>query len=394
MAHLLPGNVLQPPQSLCPNFRCGTTVRRHFENATFTWFESMREMFEYGKDDGGMWLPPDFGHRVELLVPDRLYSKSVHECHQLMKQFVADMKSDSTELDMPLETPYGVVSGVVDHADLLNPSGGQWPHYHVWVNTPMGQYDSAINLKSLSQVKIEYRIRDLNATHVAAILALADGWTPLTQTSTSGAWDYVRHPGLTGTAGWVLQTGNNLINALQYLLTDVTRIHVFGAAYDTGLGVHDVHMNQGDPLNSEFAHLDAIWQDGGVLFEYGGMQPRIVALQIKFETQSLYTDEEGRPAPIKWIPPKVLYMPLWKWPPGDPMSDIERRHLQNEILPGLLRWAGAIYYLDGEAKAVLKRELENRLASGLPGAQGSHIERIADYVVDLSVAATVGQTSD
>lgn len=156
---------------------------------------------------------------------------------------------------MPLQTPYGVVSGVVDHADLLDPDGGQWPHYHVWVNTPMGQYDSAINLKSLTEVKIEYRIRDLPAAFVASIISLSDGWKHLTQTSTSGAWDYVRHQGLTGTTGWMLQTGDNLINALQHLLTNVTRIHIFGAAYDSGLGVHDVHMNQGDPLDSDFGTL-------------------------------------------------------------------------------------------------------------------------------------------
>jgi hypothetical protein len=230
------------------------------------------------------------------------------------------------------------------------------------------------------------------AAFVASIIALSDGWKSLTQTSTSGAWDYVRHPGLTGTTGWVLQTGDNLVNALQYLLTNVTRIHIFGAAYDTGLGVHDVHMNQGDPLDSDFAHLDAIWQDGGVLFEYGGPQPRIVALQIKFETQSLYTDEEGRPLTIRWIPPKVFYMPRWKWPPGDPMSDIERKQLRDETLPGLLQWAGAIRYVGGEAQAALKRELKRQLESRLPGAQDSHIDRIADYVVDLSVASTVGQT--
>jgi len=47
---------------------------------------------------------------------------------------------------MGLQTPFGVVSGSVNHADLVNPSGGSWPHYHVWLNTPGGVYDSAINL--------------------------------------------------------------------------------------------------------------------------------------------------------------------------------------------------------------------------------------------------------
>lgn len=105
----------------------------------------------------------------------------------------------------------------------------------------------------------------------------------------------------------------------------------------------------------------------------------------------MYTDEEGHPSPIKLIPPKVLYMPRWKWPPGDPMSDIERNQLQEDILPDLLQWAGAIRYVGGDAQAALKRELKHQLERRLPGAQDSHIENIADYVVDLSVASAAGQ---
>ena len=287
---------------------------------------------------------------------------------------------------MPLQTPYGVVSGVVDHADLLNPSGGQWPHYHVWINTPHGQYDSAINLKSLTEVKIEYRARDIDAYAVANILALPDGWTPLAQTSTSGAIDYVRHAELTGSSGWILQTGDNLINMLNYLLTGVQRIHVFGAAYSTGLGVHDVHMNQGDPPDSSFAALDAIWQDGCILFEYGAPQPRITALQIKFETQSLYTDDQGRPRPPIRLPHiYYTYIPWWKWPPENPMTHGERETLVENGLFEIIQWARAIHYVQGEAHAALTRELHTQLTKHLPNASPAHVERLASYIVRMGV---------
>ena len=85
----------------------------------------------------------------------------------------------SLMFEMALETDYGVLAGTVQSADLQNPSGGQWP----------------------------------------------DGWTKLAQTSTSGALDYVRRPGLTGTQIWTLQNGDNLINQLVYLLSGVQRIH-------------------------------------------------------------------------------------------------------------------------------------------------------------------------
>ncbi|HZU33469.1 MAG TPA: DUF2278 family protein, partial [Candidatus Angelobacter sp.] len=59
-----------------------------------------------------------------------------------------------------------------------------------------------------------------------------------------------------------------------------------------GLGVHDIHCNQGDPPG-EFRPLDGIWQDGcvfaiktdGTLSAYLG----------KFSTQSLNTNDQGIP---------------------------------------------------------------------------------------------------
>ncbi|MFL9900024.1 DUF2278 family protein [Paraburkholderia fungorum] len=327
----------------------------------------------------------DFQIFVAWLVFD--ISRAVQarfETPPLLCELGAVAERFSTEAAM-LQTPYGVVSGTVDHADLENPDGGQWPHYHVWIDTPAGLYDSAINLKSLTQVQIEYRTRDLDQAYVANVLALANGWNALAQTSVSGAWDYVRHPGLTGTTGWTLQTGDNLINVLRYLLTNVERIHIFGASYSSGLGVHDVHMNQGDPAGSEFAPLDGIWQDGGILFEYGVPQPRITALQIKFSTQSLYTDDEGHPRPIRFIPPIIAYIPQWKWPPGDPMTQGEREVLVAGGLFEMLQWARAIYYVRGEAQIALSRELNQQLQRHLPHAQAGHIEEIADYIVKMGV---------
>ena len=252
--------------------------------------------------------------------------------------------------------------------------------------TPSGLYDSAINLKSLTDVKIEYRTRNIAYQDCSSVLTMPDGWTDLAQTSMSGALDYVRHPGLTGAEGWILQTGTNLIMELQSLLTNVQRIRIFGASYSTGLGVHDVHMNQGDPPGSQFAALDAIWQDGGLLFEYGAPQPRITVLQIKFETQSLHTDDQGRPAPFIWTPRVDQYIPRWKWPPGDPMSRMERQILVERGLFEMIRWAGAIQYLKGEAREALVGELHRQLSAHLPDASQEHLTRLGGYVAQMGTA--------
>lgn len=287
---------------------------------------------------------------------------------------------------MPLDTPYGVNVGPLYNYDLVNPDTGQWPHYHVRVSGSNGQVmDSAINLKSLTEVKIEYRRRQFASQDslFANVVALGNGQHLLGQTAMSGALDYVRHGGITGTTGWTLQTGNNLIDELNALLSGVERLYVFGATYSSGIGVHDVHMNQGDPNGSSFQHLDGIWQDGGVLFQYGGPQPRLEMLQIKFETQSLYTDDHGLPIELHF--PKIYYqyIPRWHWPPGDPMEEAERRILIEGGLFRMASWAAVVDEVPGEAQAALSRELHTQIGQHLPNASREHVGRIASYVVKM-----------
>src|SRR4029078_7200729 len=93
-------------------------------------------------------------------------------------------------------------------------------------------------------------------------------------------------------SGWILSNGENALKAMETLFNDVSRIYVFGAPFTTGLGVHDIHMNQGDPPG-DFQHLDAIWQDGAVIVEHSNGQ--LDFFLTKFETQSLNTDNNGLP---------------------------------------------------------------------------------------------------
>lgn len=82
---------------------------------------------------------------------------------------------------------------------------------------------------------------------------------------------------------------------MKYYLINVNRVYVFGEPYELGLGMHNVHMNQGDPIGTRFADENAIWQDGGVIYEYTIPQPRMSVLLTKFQTQSLNTNAEGPP---------------------------------------------------------------------------------------------------
>ena len=70
------------------------------------------------------------------------------------------------------------------------------------------------------------------------------------------------------------------------------RIYIFGEPYTSGLGVHNVHYNQGDPPGPH-QREDGIWQDGAVLTQ--AADGSLTIWQVKFKTQSLHTDDNGLP---------------------------------------------------------------------------------------------------
>jgi Uncharacterized conserved protein (DUF2278) len=203
------------------------------------------------------------------------------------------------ELAMALKDGYGVVVGSVSHHRIEPPDAeGRWPHYQIWVDTPAGEYECVVNLKSRTQTKIEYRdFRNVPRERFAHVISKPSGFHQLASSPTSGALDVVRHPGLQdrGCTRWWRESGLNAVRLIEYYLDNLTRLYVFGEPYVHGFGVHNVHMNQGDPIGSEHAIENAIWQDGGLIFEYRAPQPRLSVLLTKFQTQSLQTDNAGRP---------------------------------------------------------------------------------------------------
>jgi Uncharacterized conserved protein (DUF2278) len=58
-------------------------------------------------------------------------------------------------------------------------------------------------------------------------------------------------------------TGNEAGEALVAMATGAKKVYAFGEPYTSGLGVHNVHCNQGDP-SGEHQPDDGIWQDGCV----------------------------------------------------------------------------------------------------------------------------------
>ncbi len=222
---------------------------------------------------------------------------------------------------MPLPA-YGVLVGTLNHftRDDLTPTDS-FRHGTLHLDTPAGQYEGAVDTLTPSGVKVQFRlIRHLSRSALAPTLALPLGWNELASTRSSGAIDYLRSPfvpvGMVASSfstwlfrrdsligrflrwleslrnPWMDSTGENALDALETQLLGSVRVFVFGAPSTTGLGVHDIHMNQGDPPGP-FQQRDGIWQDGGVLIERASGE--IVAFLVKFATQSLHTNSLGQP---------------------------------------------------------------------------------------------------
>lgn len=258
---------------------------------------------------------------------------------------------------MPL-SDYGVAIGVY-HSFWRDPTHnfGQWYHGHIQISTPSGIYEAALDVDAPSSVGVSYRlVDDLTIVDIAPVRGLADGFHHLTSTPASGALDYARSPLLRdriwwdllsrlttkvyqtamrpepgaptfgpdvadslaelglklrqriGAAKpglrlphnrirhfpWVSSNGDNALDVLEPRLHTSARIYVFGQKFSNGLGVHDVHCNQGDPIGSQWAAGNGIWQDGAVMCEMP--DGRVLVWQIKFNTQTLITDDQGHPA--------------------------------------------------------------------------------------------------
>jgi hypothetical protein len=212
---------------------------------------------------------------------------------------------------------YGVLVGTLNKFRREDPNNfGSWYHGKLYVDAPAGEYECAVDVSTPSGIKVQYRVvQGLDTGLLAPILALAPGWHLLASTSSSGALDYIRSPLLRPRRGcltvvysalveainrllqrlselWTDSSGDNALDAMEALLTVGGSVLIFGAPYSSGLGVHDIHLNQGDPPG-QFQHLDAIWQDGGTIIQRP--DGTWTAFLNKFETQSLSTDNNGLP---------------------------------------------------------------------------------------------------
>lgn len=218
---------------------------------------------------------------------------------------------------MGLTNGYGLVIGQKENYYRDPPDNfGRYYHGNLVINTPGGDYHCAIDVDPKSMPDgIQWRIVHIRPGDFAAFKALPDGWHALQSTGTSGALDYIRSPALHPPITvipfmynscivrlfnylrwnplWMNGTGIQALSELEGVINQGVRFYVFGEPFTSGLGVHNIHQNQGDPIGSGFDAENAIWQDGATIVET--TQGKYVGFLNKFKTQSFKTDNLGRP---------------------------------------------------------------------------------------------------
>jgi hypothetical protein len=214
---------------------------------------------------------------------------------------------------------YGVLAGTLHRSFRDTPDDqGRWFHVNLEVDAPAGRYRCAVDVDSkASAVGVQWKVLTLVGPQLASVIGLPPGVHELTRTADSGALDYQRHPALgprlgclagllpPRAAGSLLQrvteiswtSGSHLqaAEALEPILVPGRRVLIFGEPFETGLGMHNIHQNQGDPAGSQWWDENAIWQDGATVT--GRPDGRFDVFLSKFSSQAFRTDDDGHPAP-------------------------------------------------------------------------------------------------
>lgn len=218
---------------------------------------------------------------------------------------------------MPIPN-YGVLTGRV-FARVLATRKDE--HYHLLLNRGNGPQRAAVNTQSTeppSQV-LFYSTTDFRHPITSAILAAAlpMGFTALASKAGGLALDFVRMnlfspdqlAPLSGTkSGTSTDLNDQLDITVQAAIQDASAVlYAFGQHWqdakgadavfpevNPSQGVHDIHMNQGNPKGSFFKD-NGIYQDGAMLFHFPS-KGTWTGIFVAFQSESFKTDGQGNPS--------------------------------------------------------------------------------------------------
>jgi uncharacterized protein YukJ len=219
---------------------------------------------------------------------------------------------------------YGVLRGqVVASAEERNDHAS--PHYQIMAMADGEPWRIAVNVKSSDKGGkgpdrsiVLYRIiEDFRHPILQTVKRFKEGFHPIAAGQKNGGLDYIRGslfnpkdmrllpPDVPGDGNDL----NDLIDAHVERAKDDANAVIFAFGQPWGpenkpdktfkfkpnRGVHDIHMNQGNPRSGGHAGDNGVWHDGGLLFWFPRAD-RWVAVFLAFQSQSWHTDDRtGHP---------------------------------------------------------------------------------------------------
>jgi len=223
---------------------------------------------------------------------------------------------------MPIQN-YGVLKGKPTAGKVVSGNG---THYQITVEATGGPFTVAVNIESTDGSEVLYAInQSFTPPDVPGLAALPTGMSPLPSQPNGLALDFVREqidaqPMITQASLTLLPKkisaantkpekprSEALSDAVTTLISQAIAdgngvLYAFGSAFaDSGQvdGIHDIHMNQGNPISGGFAGDNGIWQDGAMFLQGSSLgsdpAPTWVAVFIAFQTESWDTDDNGNP---------------------------------------------------------------------------------------------------
>lgn len=232
---------------------------------------------------------------------------------------------------------------------------GKNPHYQVLISANGTMFRIAINVQSADGSEVQFLVRSRFEHPITSELeSFTEGLHKLNSAPGGVALDYIRSNLM---QPWELvplppsKVGpdndlNEKIDAyIQRAMSDENAyIYAFGEAWgpepqkaDTyfaflpGRGIHDIHMNQGNPPG-KYAADNGSYQDGGLLIEFPD-ENQWVAIFLKFQSQAWHSDD------LTAIP-NVPHNRDFKTEPHTPVG---RDNIPTMDVPdGLIRIVGAL----------------------------------------------------
>ena len=199
---------------------------------------------------------------------------------------------------------YGLLVGHPVKGSIFAKFAGNQPHYHIDVRRPDSlDFDIAVNIQSFDGSEVLYALRPNEAPPHAAILRQLHWDLYALPAERSDYWiDYLRMPLVSREqmtllpieAGQDHELRTELDKFVASAIDDPDcAIYVYGYPYPSNDGIHQVHMNQGNPAGNHSSE-NKVWHDGAI-FAYFPAQDKWWTLLLSFQSQSFDTDERGNP---------------------------------------------------------------------------------------------------